>query len=210
VSIQLSHDLDNGTMELTQGDHWVKAVERFQEFLGEAGPKKRNVPLSPLDKKMLGEPSEAEIKAAEHLPYPNLLGVVQYPSNFTKVEMKYAMSILSRSRAKWGVSHFKILLKCLEYGYSTRKLGILYQSDENEEDRNKLVAYADASFNTPRSQGCRLVMMNGAAISYTCSDMYIKLKYIYGRIRCIERYIVSNNYIPGVPMCWYSGRDVTH
>ena len=167
VSIKLSHDLDNGTMKLTQGDYWVKAVERFREFLGEGGPKNRNVPLSPLDEKMLGEPSEEEIKAAEHLPYPNLLGVVQYPSNFTKVEMKYAMSVMSRSRAKWGVSHFKILLKCLEYGYSTRKLGILYQRDENEEERNKLVAYADASFNTPRSQGCRLVMMNGAAISYT-------------------------------------------
>ena len=167
VSIKLNHDLDNGTMELTQEDYWVKAVERFGEFLGEGGPKNRNVPLSPLDEKKLGEPSEEEIKAAEHLPYPNLLGVVQYPSNFTKVEMKYAMSVMSRSRAKWGINHFEILLKCLEYGYSTRKLGILYQRDENEEERNKLVAYADASFNTPRSQGCRLVMMNGAAISYT-------------------------------------------
>jgi hypothetical protein len=120
VSIQLNHDLENKTMELTQEDYWIKAVERFKEFLGDSGPKKRNVPLSPLDEKLLAEPSAEEIKAAEHLPYPNLLGVVQYPSNFTKVEMKYAMSILSRSRAKWGISHFKILLKCFEYGYSTR------------------------------------------------------------------------------------------
>ncbi len=54
--------------------------------------------MSPLDEKLLVEPSDEEIKAAEHLPYPNLLGVVQYPSIFTKVEMKYSMSVLSRHR----------------------------------------------------------------------------------------------------------------
>jgi hypothetical protein len=167
VSIHLDHDLQRKTMELTQEEYWVKAVDRFKEFLSGDGPKERLVPLSPLDEKLLVEPSEEDIKAAEHLPYPNLLGVVQYPSNFTKVEMKYAMSVLSRCRAKWGVAHFKVLLKALEYGYSTRKLGLLYHGDGSEEEKNKLVAYADASYSTPRSQGCRIVMMNKAAISYT-------------------------------------------
>jgi hypothetical protein len=152
---------------LTQEEYWVKAVDRFKEFFGVEGPKKRLVPLSPLDEKLLVEPSEEETKAAEHLPYPNLLGVVQYPSNFTKVEMKFAMSALSRHRAKWGVAHFKILLKALEYGYATRKLGLLYHGEGSEEEKNKLVAYADASYSVPRSQGCRMVLMNKAAISCT-------------------------------------------
>jgi hypothetical protein len=43
------------------------------------------VPLSATDEKMLTEPTEEEIKEAEHLPYPNLLGVVQYPSAQDKV-----------------------------------------------------------------------------------------------------------------------------
>jgi hypothetical protein len=167
VSIQLNHDLQRKTMELTQEEYWVKAVDRFKEFFGVEGPKKRLVPLSPLDEKLLVEPSEEETKAAEHLPYPNLLGVVQYPSNFTKVEMKFAMSALSRHRAKWGVAHFKILLKALEYGYATRKLGLLYHGEGSEEEKNKLVAYADASYSVPRSQGCRMVLMNKAAISCT-------------------------------------------
>ncbi len=122
VSIQLNHDLQRKTMELTQEEYWIKAVDRLKEFLSVEGPKERLVPLSPLDEKFLIESSEEDIKAAEHLPYPNLLGVVQYPSNFTKVEMKYAMSVLSRSRAKWGVAHFRVLLKALEYGYTTRKM----------------------------------------------------------------------------------------
>jgi hypothetical protein len=53
------------------------------------------IPLSPADEKLLVEPTASEIKDAGKLPYPNLLGVVQYLSNYTKLEMKYAMSILS-------------------------------------------------------------------------------------------------------------------
>ena len=126
VSIQWDQDINSHTFVLTQQDYWDKAVVQFQEFFGEKGPKIRLVPLSPADEKLLVEPTAEEIKAAEHLPYPNLLGVVQYPSNYTKLEMKYAMSILSRHRTKWGLNHFRILLKSLEYGWSTRKMGLKY------------------------------------------------------------------------------------
>jgi hypothetical protein len=125
------------------------------------------VPLSPADEKLLVEPSVEEMKKAEHLPFPNLLGVCQYPSSFTRLEMRYAMSILSRHRTKWSCEHFKILLKALEYGYSTRKMGLKYNAHLPEEEQNVLVGYADSGFTVPRSQGCRLVMMNGAEISLT-------------------------------------------
>jgi hypothetical protein len=36
-----------------------------------------------------------------------------------------------------------------------------------EKDLNVLIAYADSSLSIPRSQGCRLIMMNGAVISFT-------------------------------------------
>jgi hypothetical protein len=126
VSIQLDQDINAHTFVLTQEDYWEKAVIRFKEFFGEKGPKIRLIPLSPADEKLLVEPTAEEIKAAEHLPYPNLLGMVQYPSNYTKLEMKYAMSILSRHRTKWGVNHFRILMKSLEYGWSARKMGICW------------------------------------------------------------------------------------
>jgi hypothetical protein len=121
----------------------------------------------PADEKLLVEPTASEIKEAEKLPYPNLLGVVQYPSNYTKLEMKYSMSVLSRHRTKWGINHFKILIKALEYGWSTRKFGLKYARANEQKERNKLVAYADSSFTLPRSQGCRLILMNGAAICFT-------------------------------------------
>ena len=167
VSIQINHDLEKKTIELTQCDYWEKAVMRFKEFLPVSGPKERLVPLSPTDEKLLVEPTEEEIKAAEHLPFPNVLGVVQYPSNFTKLEMRYSMSVLSRHRTKWGLAHFKILLKALEYGWSTRSIGIKYCGNLLAKYLNVLTAYADSSFSIPRSQGCRAVFMNGAAISFT-------------------------------------------
>ncbi len=154
VSIQLNHDITARTFVLTQEDYWLKPVERFKEFLGEKGLKQRLVPLSPADEKLLVEPTAEEIKEAEKLSYPNLLGVVQYPSNYTKLEMKYAMSILSRHRTKWGLNHYKILIKALEYGWSTRKIGIKYTRLNGPKDKKKLIAYADSSFTLPRSHGC--------------------------------------------------------
>ena len=115
VSIQISHKVNEGILELTQEDYWVKAIERFKEFLPHTGPKERKIPLSPSDEKLLVEPSEDEMKAAEHLPFASMLGVCQYPSSFTKLEMRYSMSVLSRHRTKWGMDHFRILLKALKY-----------------------------------------------------------------------------------------------
>jgi hypothetical protein len=165
VSIEINHQVEEGILELTQNEYWVKAVDRFKEFLSATGPKEKKVPLSPADEKLLVEPSESEIKAAEHLPFASLLGVCQYP--FTKLEMRYALSVLSRHRTKWGVEHFKALIKALEYGYSTRNLGLRYNGNLTDKELNVILGFADSSLTVPRSQGCRLVVMNGAAISFS-------------------------------------------
>jgi hypothetical protein len=96
VSIEIEHDVEGKMLEMKQEEYWVKVVERFKSYLGKDGPKMRLVPLSTVDEKLLVEPSDAEIAEAQHLPFPPLLGVVQYPSCYTKVEMKYSMSVLSR------------------------------------------------------------------------------------------------------------------
>jgi hypothetical protein len=167
VSIQICHRVEEGVLELTQQDYWVNAVERFKKFLPSDGPKERKVPLSPADERLLVEPTEMEMKDAEHLPYASLLGVCQYPSSFTKLEMRYAMSVLSRHRTKWGLNHFKVLIKALEYGFTTRHLGLRYDGNLSEKEINVLVGFADSAFTVPRSQGCRNVVMNRAAISLT-------------------------------------------
>jgi hypothetical protein len=166
VSLSMKHDKVNGTLELSQSDYWVKAVQRFKEFLGDNGPKKRSTPMSVPDYAFMVEATDEESDAAKHLPFPQLLGVIQFPTAFTKLEMRFAISTLSRFRGKWGVKHFAAALKALEYGFTTRARGIQYTRFSEAEKRNVLVAYADSGFSVPRSQGCRAVLMNGAAISF--------------------------------------------
>ena len=166
VSIGIRQDVGRGVLELTQSEYWVKAVQRFAEFLPN-GPKARKVPLTVSDAALLVTPTEEEVRDAAHLPLPQLIGVIQYPTAFTKLEMRHAISALSRNRAKWGVIHFAITLKALEYGWTTRERGLLYTRGDDNEKMNLLTAYADSGFSSPRSQGCRLVMMNGAATSFT-------------------------------------------
>jgi hypothetical protein len=144
-------------------------VDRFKEYLGPNELKARLVPLSSADEKLLMEPTDEDILAAQHLPFASVLGVVQYPTCYTKLEMKYSMSVLSRWRTKWGVKHFEILLKALEYGYSStsRKMGLKYDGNGDTSIVNVLTGYADSSLSVPRSQGSRTITMNKAAITMT-------------------------------------------
>ena len=95
VSIEITHDVMGRKLELTQTEYWIKAVVRFAKFLPEKGPTIRKVPLSAADEKLLVEPAAEEMELAEHLPHASLLGVCQYPSSFTRLETRYAMSVLS-------------------------------------------------------------------------------------------------------------------
>jgi hypothetical protein len=166
VSLEIKQDLEAGTLELTQKDYWVKAVERFSEYLPK-GPKVRKVPLTVGDAALLTEATPEEIEAAKHLPYRELLGVLNYAFCHTKLEGRFAQSQLSRYAHGWSAEHFRIALKTLEYGWTTRDIGIIYSRDLDEHGVNTLYAYADSGFSVPRSQGCRLTMMNGAAVSCT-------------------------------------------
>ncbi len=105
----------------------------------------RLAPLSPADERLLVEPSAAEMEEAKGLPYASLLGVCQYPSAYTRLEMRYAMSVLSRWRTKWGKVHFAILVKTLEYGFETRRMGLKYGKSVDKNKINVIVGYADST-----------------------------------------------------------------
>jgi hypothetical protein len=46
-------------------------------------------------------------------------------------------------------------------------MGLRYDGNMAEDKTNVLEGFADSSLSLPRSQGCRLVMLNNAAISFT-------------------------------------------
>ena len=67
--------------------------------------KERRVPITGYDEKILEiAPTEDEIKAAKHLPYPEILGVMSFPASCCKFEMKYSISVLVQDEEHGRVS----------------------------------------------------------------------------------------------------------
>ena len=111
--------------------------------------------------------TEAEIAEAADLPFRELMGVLNFPTAFTKPELKYAVSALSQFLKGWSKFHFDMALRCLEYGFFTRDRGIIYWQGLDRFGSNQLHAYSDSNFEPPLSRGCRINMLNGGMICGT-------------------------------------------
>jgi hypothetical protein len=168
VGTEFVQDLERGLCELKAPKYWEGASEKFKQYF-KSGIKERYNPLSIQDEKTMltKEVTDEEAKAAKHLPYRELLGVVSYPASCTKLEMRYAVSVCGKHRGKWGVDQFEILKKAFEYGYTTRHTGLIYSKGLDMHGINVLSNYADSAHSLPRSYGSNTCMMNGAAISFS-------------------------------------------
>ena len=163
LSIQFTQDLEKGTTEINQPKYWQDARERFKEYLNEK-PKEWDTPMAEGIK--VNPATEEEIMEASHLPYRQLIGVIQYAVTCTKPECKYVVSIMSQHLRGWSKEHFALALRILEYCYATREQGIIYSS-KDPHGVNLLYAYGDSNFEPPLSRGARYTMMNGAMVSGT-------------------------------------------
>jgi hypothetical protein len=166
VSIETYQSLEEGTFELKMPRYFDKAKNFFQEFQPK-GFKERTIPLTVLDEKCCFTPATPdEISKAKHLPFLQAIGILSYPASNCKFEMRYAVSVLGSKRAGWSTKHFDIAVKLFEYALTTKEIGLIYSKGLDPHGDNIIYAYGDASLRIPRPQGCRIVMMNGAAISF--------------------------------------------
>jgi hypothetical protein len=125
------------------------------------------VPLSAYDEKLLKEvPTPEEIQEARYLPFAPLLGVMTYPASNCKFEIKLAISKLGSRRNGWSKKHFEVVLRVFEYAWTTCEMGVIYSKGLDPHGENVLWASADSSLEVPRPYGCRIVMLNGAAIVF--------------------------------------------
>jgi hypothetical protein len=166
VAIETRQDMENMTSELSMPKYWRKAASGYS-FLFPNGMKERKVPITQYDEKILETaPTDVEVLSAKSLPYRELLGVMSFPASCCKFEMKYAVSMLGSRRGAWSAKHFDVVLKVFEYGVWTCELGVMYSKGIDPHGDNTLYAFADASLKVPRPYGCRITMMNGAAICF--------------------------------------------
>jgi hypothetical protein len=193
VGTEFHQNLDLGLCELKAPKYWESALERLAKYFPN-GVKERINPLSVYDEKvMLEEVSDQEFEEAKHLEYKEVCGIISYPASCTKLEIRYAVSVCGRHRTKWGKKQFKIMLKVFEYGYTTRQMGLIYSRGLDSHGDNTLYCYADSGHSLPRSYGCTIAMMNGAALSLsakrhtltassTCHDEIIEFSIAVNKI----------------------------
>ena len=166
VSIETYQSLDTNTFELKMPRYFEKAKREFQSFFPN-GMKKREVPITVKDEELMKAiPTPEEVEAAKHLPYRSLLGVLTYPASNCKFELKYAISVCGARRGGWNLKQFQVTLRILEYAIYTKDIGLIYSKGLDPHGENTCYAYGDAGLQIPRSYGCRIVMLNGAAISF--------------------------------------------
>ena len=161
VSLEIKQDLVAGTLEVTQSKYFLAAAKRFSKYL--VGKKFPSTPLPESWKPEEG--SDADRAEARGLPYRELIGVLAYPSTYVKLEIRLAISLLSRYLHAPTKEHFKMALRTLMYCVGTHDIGIMYSRGLDEHGVNTLYAYADSNFESPKSTGGRQVYMNGAIIS---------------------------------------------
>ena len=162
IGIEVNQMLDKGVTMVTQSKYWVMAAERFREYL--RPPFRVRTPL-PENVDLTRKPSEREIEEAKHLPYRQLLGCIAYPSCHTKLEIRFAVSCLSRYMQGWGKYQWNLALECLKYCVCHRHFGLVWLRHADSHGPNVPYGYADSSFQSPKSQGGRITMVNGAAVS---------------------------------------------
>jgi hypothetical protein len=162
IGIEIHQDLELGVTALTQAKYWVLVKERFKEYLSLSGSRVR----IPLPEGTVSVPAtREEHELAMSMPYQELVGCLAFPSCHTKLGIRYAISILSSHMQCWSLEHWKLAIHCLWYCYNSRHIGLMFSRGLDQHGINVLYAYADSAFTAPRSQGCRMVLMNGCLVS---------------------------------------------
>ena len=124
VAIDFTHDRVRGTLEAKQPKYWEKAVDTYAEYLPAGGPRERRVPMAPST--VIEESTDEKHEQAKHLPFRELIGTINFGAVHTKLEVRYALSLLARHMTNWTKQHFELAIKLLEYCWTTREIGLIW------------------------------------------------------------------------------------
>ena len=154
TACEFKQDLENGTFEMLQEEYWNTANKRFIKYL----PDKYNVRNPVVPGTVFPDPktgvSDADFQKAKHLPFPELVGTLNYPAQYTKIECQLAVAKLSRYMQKWTVDMFAVAIRTLMYCITNKSIGIVWTRDLDKHGVNVLYSHADSSFGPGRSDGC--------------------------------------------------------
>jgi hypothetical protein len=138
LGMEIHRNRNKRTIWITQSQYTDRILEKFN--LLEC--KTRDIPMSPSIPTTLVDPSDADIAAAQELPYRELTGSLQYLSTMTRPDITFAVNKMSSFNSGWTEKHFEICKGILRYIAGTRRHGIRLGGPSTG-----LQAYVDADFN---------------------------------------------------------------
>ena len=198
LSMQVKYDIEKGILEFNQ----TEAIEALAKKFNVEKRKPRNLPIDPnVD---LPKLKSAEVNTTD---YMSIVGSCLHIAQVSRLDIAYAMGVLSRHSATPGVQHMEAALDLVSYLLKTKHLFIGYRRDKD--DLNNPVIYeksrwAGESKPSPKKQTIeeRLVASVPTPMSNS-PDMYCDADYAGDKEtrRSTSGMIVMMN---GGPISWSS------
>ena len=163
---QIKVDEAKFTVELNQSDYIDELLDRFEMT--------NCTPVStPMVHRLSGQDSGEKLAPGEHDRYRNMVGSLLYLACWTRPDISFAVSELSRFVSSPGQKHMAAVKHLLRYLQGSRELGLKYSKPGNSGPRdrpNMLWGFVDSDWagcpDSRRSTSGYALMLNGAAISW--------------------------------------------
>jgi hypothetical protein len=163
---QISVDHGKLTVDLNQTEYVRELLERFKLT--------NCLPVStPMVQRLSALNSGEKLSAEEQVLYRNMVGSLLYLACWSRPDISFAVSELSRFVSSPGQNHMQAVKHLLRYLKGTSELGLRYSKPKNSGpmDRpNVLWGFVDSDWagcqDSRRSTSGYVLMLNGAAVSW--------------------------------------------
>ncbi|CAM8975579.1 unnamed protein product [Rhodiola kirilowii] len=145
LGMVIDRDMSKCFLKLHQRPYLEKIVSKFSSL----DCKPVQVPLGPyfILSKSQSAKSDVEFAKMENVPYANAIGSVMYAMISSRLDLSYAISLLSRFMSNPRHEHWLALKHVFAYIQSTLDVGLRYK---RRQDDLKLIGYVDADFGGDR------------------------------------------------------------
>ena len=160
---RIDHDRAKGTVTMSQEHYLMACLEKF-------GLADCNGVDKPISSRLTAQdqPEIADSTAQEL--YRGMVGSLLYLASWTRPDISFAVSELSRFVSNPGKPHLEAAKRVFRYLKKTITLGLVYRSSPSEMPPNTLWGYVDSDWagcpDSRRSTSGFVFMLNGAAISW--------------------------------------------
>ena len=160
---RIVQDRAKGTVTMSQEHYLMSCLEKF-------GLSDCNGADKPISSRLtVQDQPEVTNSTAQEL-YRGMVGSLLYLASWTRPDIAFAVSELSRFVSNPGKPHLEAAKRVFRYLKKTMHLGLVYRSSPSEMPPNTLWGYVDSDWagcpDTRRSTSGFVFMLNGAAISW--------------------------------------------